>query len=268
MQEEQKFEEKMEEQEQKFEKKLQEQESKFQEQKLKYEKELRQHEQKFEKKFEEQKQKFEKNLQEQGYKLQEEKLKTERKFEEQRHNFHKLLQELDEKFVELQKKSYQNEVAVNEVTNFISLKRTFTMENYSIEKEKDEMGIWKSPAMYTHLCGYRFCVGIDANGWGDARGKAMLVWLYIMQGEHDQQLKWPANASFTVELLHQHGGENKRSTLTKIQWKKPTRTYDYKYNFSRIQYGIGTWAFLEYSKITEFLAHDTFYFHLSNIIVY
>ena len=42
----------------------------------------------------------------------------------------------------------------------------FTMDDFSIEKAKNKYDDWKSPPMYTHPCGYKFCVGIDANGCG------------------------------------------------------------------------------------------------------
>ena len=152
------------------------------------------------------------------------------------------------------------------MTNFINLKRRFAMENFSLEKVKDKVGDWKSPAMYTHVCGYKFCIGINANGHGLIRGKAMSVVLYAMQGEHDHLLKWPARVSFTLELLHQHGGQNIMHTLTKVQWQKSTSPYTHINSFPQG----GPWrsAFLEHSKLADFLYNDSLYFHLSNITVY
>ena len=47
--------------------------------------------------------------------------------------------------------------------------------------------------------------------------------LWSMPGEYDDQLKWPANAKFTVELINQTGGENVRHSRTleleKTYWK-------------------------------------------------
>ena len=52
------------------------------------------------------------------------------------------------------------------------------MKNFSDERamEKTE-GSWKSPAMYTHVCGYKFCIGVDANGKVTEVGR-LLVWIY------------------------------------------------------------------------------------------
>ena len=86
------------------------------------------------------------------------------------------------------------------------LKRNFEMKNFSQEKAKDKYGDWNSPAMYTHVCGYKFCKGVAANGYFDGRGKAIDVTVWDMPGEYDGLLKWPAKAKFIVELIHQHGG--------------------------------------------------------------
>ena len=229
--------------------------------------------QKLQQKLQEQAEKLQEQ-EEQIRKFQEEKLKTEKelllqfemKFEEQEQKFHNLLQELDMKFVKLQEKSDQNEGAVKEVTNSINLKRIFTMENFSIEKEKDKINDWKGPGLYTHACGYKFCIGVDANGCYMARGKTTRVDLYAMLGEYDHQLKWPAHASFTIRLINQHGGPNIIHTLTKVQWMKPTPPCTTIGTFGRIKYG--TFVFLEHSKLADFLVNDTLYFHLSNITVY
>ena len=58
--------------------------------------------------------------------------------------------------------------------------------------------------MYAYVCEYKFCIGIAANGWHDARGKAMGVHLYVVQGEYNHQLKWPALININLELIHQH----------------------------------------------------------------
>ena len=229
------------------EEKLQEQEEKLQEQEEKLQEQ--------EEKLKEQ----EKKLQEQEEKLQEQ--------GEQIQNVRELLQEHGKTFVRLEEKSHKYEGAVDEVTNFINLKRRFVMENFSLEKVKDVFNDWKSPAMYTHMCGYKFCIGIDTNVRGATHGKAMSVYLYAMQGEYDQQLKWPVRVSFTFELLHRRGGLNIMHTHTEEQWQKPTRPCTALNYFSRIQVG-NCWAFLEHSKLADFLYNDALYFHLSNITVY
>ena len=253
---------------QKLQQKLHEQEEKLQEQ----EEKLQEQEEKLQEQ-EEKLQEQEEKLQEQEEKLQEQEKKLqeqEEKQQEQGEQIQKvrgLLQEHGKRFVRLEEKSDQNEGALGKVTNFIYLKRRFAMENFSLEKVKDKVGNWKSPAMYTHVCGYKFCIGIDATVLHYSLGKVMSVLLYAMPGEHDHLLKWPARVSFTLELLHQHGGQNIIHTLTKEQWQQPTTPYTGIRSFAHIQCGRGS-AFLEHSKLADFLYNDSLYFHLSNITVY
>ena len=156
--------------------------------------------------------------------------------------------------------SHQNEMSHEDILILI---RRFSMGNFSKEKAKDKLSNWKSPAMYTHVCGYKFCIGIDANGCGDRRGKAVYIHLCAMQGEYDLQLKWPARVKLTIELLHQQGGKNVEHTTIK-EWKKPHKPY----------YRVGGLAstesdhFIEHSKLEYFLYYDTLYFILPNVTIY
>ena len=165
------------------------------------------------------------------------------------------LQTLEQMLKEVVVKSVQNEGKLSMMPR-IYFNRRFEMKNFSREKAKDKCSDWKSPAMYTHVCGYKFCIGVDANGSGDGRGKSIRVDLYSMAGEYDDQLKWPAYAKFTVELINQKGGENIRHS-TRLRWNKPTTKYDYVYHIHT--------SFLEHSKLNSFLNNDTLYFFVSEV---
>ena len=244
------------------EEKLQEQEVKLQEQKEK----LQEQEEKLQEQ-EEKLQEQEEKLQEQVEKLQEHEEKLQ-KFQVLEQKFHKLSQEHVKRFVRLEEKSDQNDGAVGKVTKFINLKRRFAMENFSLEKVKDKVGDWRSPSMYTHVCGYKFFISIYANGLGETHGKVMKVFLYAMQGEYDHLLKWPACVSFTLEVIHQHGGQNITLTRSEVQWKKPTSSYYTCMKcFEEIKNGKSRTGF-QHSRLAKFLDNDTLYFHLSNIAVY
>ncbi len=43
-------------------------------------------------------------------------------------------------------------------TSIIGLKRRFVMKSFSKERAKNKPDDWKSPVMYTHVCGYKFCI--------------------------------------------------------------------------------------------------------------
>ena len=255
---EQKFERKLSECELMFEKKLNDQgkelerKEKEQQQQKEFEEKLREHEQNFEKKLKEQKQELERlRKREQGYF---------QKFEK--------LREHDTKLKLLREKSDQNHVTVKEISNFIDLTRQFAMDNFSKEKAKDMVNDWKSPAMYTHLWGYKFCIGIDANGAGVTHGKAVKVYICAMQGDYDSRLQWPAQAKFTIELINQNGGENIRC-VTKESWSISAKQSSmYLYVNSFISKNGHSRAFLDHSHLKDFLNNDTIYFCITNVTVY
>ena len=185
---------------------------------------------------------------------QEQKLKKQKEFLEQK------LLGLEEMILGLTKKSDQNESNVFKLSNMI-FKRTFEMKNYSAEKAKDKVDNWFSQSMYTHASGYKFCIGVDANGDASGHGKSIYVSIVATPGEFDDQLKWPARARFTTELINQTGGENVSCSAI-WNWEKPTKKRQYIGGFCRIHGG-----FLEHTRLNSFLKNDTlcFYMYVSEV---
>ena len=85
-------------------------------------------------------------------KIQKQKLDEHKQLLEQQ--FNSKLQTLEQMLKEVVDKSVQNE---GKIPSIIYLNRRFGMKNFSREKAKDKVDEWKSPAMYTHVCGYKFC---------------------------------------------------------------------------------------------------------------
>ena len=73
---------------------------------------------------------------------------------------------------------------------------------YFKEFRKDS-DMWYSPHFYTHPHGYKMCLSVDANGIGCGEGTHLSVFVYLMRGEFDSQLKWPFQGSVTVKLVNQ-----------------------------------------------------------------
>ena len=197
----------------------------------------------------------EKNLKEQEKKMED--LNKAQKLELDKHkqHFNSKLQGLEQMLKEVVDKSIRNEGKLSEISDTVNLNRKFKMKYFSHEKAKDLIDDWKSPAMYTHVCGYKFCVGVDANGYYDGRGKAIGMTLWAMPGEFDDQLEWPAKAMFTIELINQQRGENASYTTRSYQWCKPTVEY---WRIKRI------WR-IKHSELSSFYNNDTLHFHVSKI---
>jgi hypothetical protein len=193
----------------------------------------------------------------------------ERKLGEQERQFKEKIEELEKRFgakFEEYKKGTETEL--------LDLKRRcgilwkFTLENFREEKAKDKLSDWKSPPMYTHPGGYKFCIGIDANGCSNSRGKSVNVELWKMPGEYDDQLRWPVTVKFTLELInHFENGGNKMYTITKT-WRKPAREYGCVCSFNTVPGQ--RYHFISHSELphntttgTHFLKDDTLHFMLS-----
>ena len=149
--------------------------------------------------------------------------------------------------------------------------RTFEMRNFSVEKAKDKHGDWKSPATYTHLHGYKFCIGVDANGEGLARGCGINVRLYVVAGEYDKGLKWPVEATFTVGLTGQSRQRRNVEYSKKVWWDRPKTQYQEMALFGKVISGIGLGLrviclpFINHSELYDFLINDQLHFYIKEV---
>ena len=72
------------------------------------------------------------------------------------------------------------------------------MDDFEQHKRSDD--IWYSPPFYTHLGGYRMCLGGVANGYDEGKGTHVSVHVHLMRGEYDDLLKWPFRGEVTIQL--------------------------------------------------------------------
>ena len=80
------------------------------------------------------------------------------------------------------------------------------MDNFDImKKQKTE---WCSDPFYSHLGGYKMCLCVYADGYGDFEGTHVSVFTRLMKGENDDNLKWPFRGTITVTLLNQLQPDN------------------------------------------------------------
>ena len=168
---------------------------------------------------------------------------------------------LKEQFKTAIQKLDQNVASLSSMGN---LGHSFVMGDFSKERAKE--GIWKSPAMYTHVCGYKFCIGVRANccwtTFKSGHGRSVEVSVYVMPGEFDDWLPWPARAKFTVELVNRKRGENAKCTSRPQEWFQPE---DLLYCTS-LDRSLGG-SFIEHFELQEFLHTDKLRFlvHVTDI---
>ena len=82
---------------------------------------------------------------------------------------------------------------------------TFIMTNFSHHKDSGEE--WHSPPFYSHIGGYKMCLGVDANGWLDGTGTHVSAIIHLMRGEYDDDLLWPFRGEITFQLVNRRADE-------------------------------------------------------------
>ena len=71
------------------------------------------------------------------------------------------------------------------------------------QKNKEENEEWFSDPVYSHFGGYKMCLRVDANGHKEGKGTHVSVYIYLMRGDNDDNLKWPFKGTIKVSLLNQ-----------------------------------------------------------------
>ena len=89
------------------------------------------------------------------------------------------------------------------------------MVGYNKMKVNDTQ--WYSDSFYTHNKGYQMCLNIDAAGHGNGKGTHLSVFLYLMEGPHDDELTWPLKEKFRIKLLNQISDSEHRSNILNYQ---------------------------------------------------
>ena len=76
------------------------------------------------------------------------------------------------------------------------------MEGFQ-KKEKNENMEWFSDPVYSHFGGYKMCLWVHANGRHEAKDTHVSVYVRLMRGDNDDNLKWPFKGTIKVSLLNQ-----------------------------------------------------------------
>ena len=145
--------------------------------------------------------------------------------------------------------------------------RSITMEHFTIEKLRNKVCEWKTPVMYTHgSTGYSYQIGIDANGYIDARNRALSVCLWYVNMQTIDHLRWPVHITFTIELINQRGGRNIVSIKETNKWMKKNactlQMQHFRSSCSSFEYG-----FVDHDKMNDYIANDSITIMISDITI-
>ena len=91
---------------------------------------------------------------------------------------------------------------------------TFIMTNFSHHKDSGEW--WYSPPFYSHIGGYKMCLGVDASGRSIGSGTHVSAVIRFMRGEYDDDLLWPFRGEITFQLNNRRADEGHVEFTTPI----------------------------------------------------
>ena len=80
------------------------------------------------------------------------------------------------------------------------------LEGFEEKKRNNEQ--WFSNPVYSHFGGYKICLKVDPNGNKSVKGTHISVFIFLMKGDNDDNLKFPFKVRIVVSLLNQLEDQN------------------------------------------------------------
>lgn len=96
-----------------------------------------------------------------------------------------------------------------------------TLTNFQELHMKKEY--WKSPEFYSHIGGYKMCLVVFPGSETDHHGNEFMgVYMQMLEGEYDSQLKWPFYGKVEIRMLNQDNDKDhiERALLDAASYKK------------------------------------------------
>ena len=141
----------------------------------------------------------------------------------------------------------------------------FFVTDFSSKKRNRK--VWNSPPFYTHLQGYKLCLDIHANGIGNGEGTHISVYVHMMRGEFDSQLKWPFQGSVVIQLLSQEEYDDIKVS-TEINFDQILHLgAGLRVTRENIDEGWGRPEFIAHNDLwPKYLKNDTLYFKVLSYV--
>ena len=139
------------------------------------------------------------------------------------------------------------------------------MEGFQEKKEESEE--WYSDPVYSHFGGYKMCLNVVANG---EFGPHVSVFVYLMRGDNDDNLKWPFKGTIKVSLLNQlEDGQHHTRELWSLSDNVWERTSGRVTEGERARRGWGQRQFISHQyliykvgKNYQYLKNDSLFFRV------
>ena len=145
----------------------------------------------------------------------------------------------------------------------------FTMTDF--EQYRRDNDHWHSPHFYTHPNGYKMCLRVYPNGYvyGPGKGTHLSVFVFLMKGEFDDQLKWPFQGEITIQLVNQKEDKDhvvKTLRLTKSNLVLPPKCCERVTIGDRSDSGWGEHQFLPLTELQpKYLKNDCIKLYIKTV---
>ena len=148
---------------------------------------------------------------------------------------------------------------------------TMVMRGFISWKMRDRR--WFSPSFYSHIGGYKMCLGVDANGVLSAAGTHVTVGVYLMRGEYDDNLVWPFRGDVTFHLVNRKVDEGHVEWTANFNDSTPVEVAGRVMEGERAPCGWGPDQFISHSALgygrnTEFFDKDALEFRVTSVKVH
>ena len=103
---------------------------------------------------------------------------------------------------------------------------------------------------------------VTSNGDGKAEGTHVSVFVYLLQGEFDNQLEWPFRGAISIKLLDQEDtGQHYVKTVT---FDDAPEAYNHRITKGDYDSGWGLSRFISHTELARFLKYDSLCFEVSS----
>ena len=138
-----------------------------------------------------------------------------------------------------------------------------TMTDFEQHKKDDDH--WFSLPFYSHPKGYKMCLRVDANGHGQGKNTHTSIYIHLMKGEFDDQLKWPFRGDVTVKLMNQKQDRGHHAGTVSFTDDTPgSRVMEGE----RAKDGWGSSNFISYADLqAKYLMNDCLRAHIKKVVL-
>ena len=160
--------------------------------------------------------------------------------------------------------SLRAKIAVEKERSVVPVRRTLKNFDYMKKYNKESM----LEPFYTHKNGYKIRVCVCPNGYDEAKGEYMSLFICIMKGENDNHLPWPFRGIIKIQLLDQSGNAAHREVTIRYVDYHPA--YHNRNYIGFTLFGQGKYWFISHSSLSDtshvqFLKDDCVIFRISRV---